>query len=845
MQRTDIKLFKAQRMTDRPEGGGYRSANEVQSGLLNELFSNISSYTHAGGGIALRKAFAGVDTLSTERYLGAHLIMASQPDDPKVAVVAFLAASDAEELASAKERVQSYRGRGLLLSTQLYGWQFAGQTALTLPSSSADKFEVGGVYYIAIEDREVDVDGRMWSYVGEYFRVTAITERSGYVEIGIEEPLTNTYPNQIQYQQSPNLYKTIVVIRATTTNVDTTRFAGVTRLAADIAPGSTSASVDAVRQPVVPVATDPTPLGEQPAFTPPEGVGATATIPHPRLSRRVISLPVATDPAAVVVTYSAPVSDYLSSAQAVYVSAGRSVWVTAHFDAGALRVTLPGLPDAGSTVQFVYVSTDDYLTARSSTQAVARNTIYKAAGQATGDETVDEWDGVAGRPLTDCAIFDDAGALWARVWATGNGVVSGGFTTQVIGTIDYAAATVTIDAGGTLITLSLAAATSTTAANGFTCYWDAGALATGISAAVFSVPMDLVPASLYIRAKTLGDVLISGSCSALGEISGDIEGELSAAGEVSVTFSLPVRRDSVVYDGVRNSSIPLPESLTGLAPIRLPLDGKVPIFRAADVVVIHRTLTTTLPSVTDGQLVDLGVEDVSFVDVTDADGESLWTPLDEHFSLDKATGVLTVSGDWAAFSAPFLVTATIEEMALLTGADAGGQLRFAAPISRAFPASDTLISTALPLGDLQAQVSALFSQQLWTAEWADERIGDPILAQYNDINHPIELSNRAAVTERWSLRFTGPSSFAVYGESRGLVAAGDTMNDIAPINPANGLPYFTLRAAGWGGGWATGNVLRFNTLSAFPGVWFLRTTQPGRPAVEYDDVQIQTRGNAD
>ena len=39
------------------------------------------------------------------------------------------------------------------------------------------------------------------------------------------------------------------------------------------------------------------------------------------------------------------------------------------------------------------------------------------------------------------------------------------------------------------------------------------------------------------------------------------------------------------------------------------------------------------------------------------------------------------------------------------------------------------------------------------------------------------------------------------------------------------MPYFRLPALGWGNGWATGNVLRFNTIGAQFPVWVVRTVQ--------------------
>ena len=64
-------------------------------------------------------------------------------------------------------------------------------------------------------------------------------------------------------------------------------------------------------------------------------------------------------------------------------------------------------------------------------------------------------------------------------------------------------------------------------------------------------------------------------------------------------------------------------------------------------------------------------------------------------------------------------------------------------------------------------------------------------------------------------------------------------------NPATGVPYFHLPALGWGNGWATGNVLRFNTIGAQFPVWVVRTVQQGPESVPDDNFTLLIRGDVD
>jgi len=155
------------------------------------------------------------------------------------------------------------------------------------------------------------------------------------------------------------------------------------------------------------------------------------------------------------------------------------------------------------------------------------------------------------------------------------------------------------------------------------------------------------------------------------------------------------------------------------------------------------------------------------------------------------------------------------------------------------------VSSALVAGDLRAYVSNLFDQASWNGSFLDAIQGASATATYNDVLAPIVVTNAGAITERWAIQFTNATSFNVIGEHVGVIATGTTGSDIAPINPATGKPYFTLAAVGWGSGWATGNVLRFNTTGALFPVWVVRTIQQGPETVTNDAFTLLVRGDVD
>jgi hypothetical protein len=166
------------------------------------------------------------------------------------------------------------------------------------------------------------------------------------------------------------------------------------------------------------------------------------------------------------------------------------------------------------------------------------------------------------------------------------------------------------------------------------------------------------------------------------------------------------------------------------------------------------------------------------------------------------------------------------------------------PITHDYPATETQISTAIIFGDLAARIVRSFTQKTWDNVWRDERSGDDTSAKYDDLNYPIMLTNRGSIAQRWAIKFTSSTTFDVISERLGVIASGTTGSDVAPINPATDVPYFTIDSRGWGAGWSTGNVLRFDTSAANAPMWIARTTIQGPVEEPTDDFIIQIRGDA-
>ncbi len=299
--------------------------------------------------------------------------------------------------------------------------------------------------------------------------------------------------------------------------------------------------------------------------------------------------------------------------------------------------------------------------------------------------------------------------------------------------------------------------------------------------------------------------------------------------------------DSLRYNASAYTYLPLDAAILGIDPVRLPSNGKVPIFRAGSFVVIGNKLTTSPATVSNSQTVNLGRTRLSRVRVIGNDGLVINT----GYTTDLDAGTVTFTSV-SGYSQPVRIEHRVEDMLLCSDAQISGQLTFTRPVTHDFPATTSYVSSALVIGDMKARYEHLFDQATYAAGvWADAAAGSTAAATYNDVLAPITVSNIGALTERWALHFTNSTQFEIVGEHVGIIATGSTSVDQSPINPSTGEPYFTVHKEGWGSGWVNGNVLRFNTVGAEYPVWLVRTIQQGPETVEDDSFTVLIRGDVD
>ncbi|MDM1697088.1 hypothetical protein HX099_10525 [Thiopseudomonas alkaliphila] len=375
----------------------------------------------------------------------------------------------------------------------------------------------------------------------------------------------------------------------------------------------------------------------------------------------------------------------------------------------------------------------------------------------------------------------------------------------------------------------------------------------------------LRPASLQITAVRIdtGEV-VTATPNLNGDVSsGIIHGHVDArTGIARLQFTtdpdddsglsdVPVIAALLRYNAVLQTSMPMDAKLLGLNPVRLPADGRVPIYREGDVLVIHHTQATAVEPAA-GKTITLNRAEQAEIYVVDAEGNRLD---EEQYETEREEGTLTFANplllqqeDGELLVPPFKIMDRIEHMTVCTEAQITGLVEINSPLSFDAPAGETMVSSALTWGDMQSRLYRWFTQKTWSTgnpNWSDNPVGDQTTANYNTLNYPPIVTNTGAIAGKWALVFTSTTAFQVVEEKLGIITVGNVSQDCSPINPATNTPYFVIKKEGWGTGWASGNAVRFNTDSCLGPMWVVRSIQAGKGAVKDDHFKLQVRGDAD
>lgn len=432
-----------------------------------------------------------------------------------------------------------------------------------------------------------------------------------------------------------------------------------------------------------------------------------------------------------------------------------------------------------------------------------------------------------------------------------------------------------------------------------------------VQSMVFRTPGSPVrPGSVFIKGTTGDGDVIEGTSDFNGDISGEgiigtvnfntglcqvIFGEWvvdDAAAQASDWYKSEVNDDagnvwkpfvvhasSMLINCVITSYLPLDAELLGLDPVRLPMDGKVPIFRDGYIIVVHNSTQEYMPyPLGTGTELPADTADISVgrtnVDLIEAytvptakqisDGTQTVPMLIEetgNWTHDLVAGTIKfLSGyvypmDADSTKNQIIALSRIEDMCLASDVQVTGHIAITSPLVHSYTSGDTMVSSVLPSADLQSRAYNEFEQNAWAYEWLDEVDGSPPLASYNFVDYPITVINQPSIKERWLILFQTSTTVQIIGENFGVLAENVSIgtgnaivggNDCIAIENRQfpGEYYFVIRCDGFGAGWQSGNCIRFNQDAANFPLWFVRTTLQAPPTEPIDHYTIQIRGDS-
>ena len=341
-------------------------------------------------------------------------------------------------------------------------------------------------------------------------------------------------------------------------------------------------------------------------------------------------------------------------------------------------------------------------------------------------------------------------------------------------------------------------------------------------------------AKVDFTSDTQGDITSNGSVT--GKIYGDT-GVIML--EVPTTDNNWMLASTMRYSVVVHDIVPVHSDIIKMDVVRLPVDGRVPIYRRGDMVVLLNEQEIT-GNYNNGDVVNLRPE-VTCVHVFDATGAQVDATA---FTFDQANHTLTwdnVNG----ITMPAKILDRVENMRVVSKVTNTGHIEVTRQWDYAFP-TGSLLCSALVHTDVFASVSTPFDQHAWTGAWSDNRIGNDTLGSYNPTIYPIQVYNRSTVTERWLIKFRSSSTVDVIGEHLGVVLVGASVgSDISPVNPIKSMPYFTIPAGALASGFVNGNVVRFNTVGAVEPIWVVKALSVGNPtdtSIDANRFCVEFRG---
>lgn len=264
VETNNLVLYKSERLTDTPDGGGKYSGQVVVDGESNNLFPDVSELDRTMGRVSMRKVFAGINNNDTESLMGSTVFISKNPNDPNVSALLFSTRSHTDTRNSAQNRVESYLAKGAQAVGSLLDTAYSGMKSLQVAMSASEtENSVGDTIVLVLNEG-------LSNELMQYVRLTNVETRTAFVRInnsnieykvatyGFQDPLIRDYVG-VSATQWYNNIKPATTIRDTVVADSGVYYASV-ELADDVTVGSFTVPAKSMFTQLIPSSQTETPL---------------------------------------------------------------------------------------------------------------------------------------------------------------------------------------------------------------------------------------------------------------------------------------------------------------------------------------------------------------------------------------------------------------------------------------------------------------------------------------------------------------------------------------------------------------------------------------------------------
>lgn len=264
VETNNLVLYKSERLTDTPDGGGKYSGQVVVDGESNNLFPDVSELDRTMGRVSMRKVFAGINNNDTESLMGSTVFISKNPDDPNVSALLFSTESHTDVRSSAANRVESYLAKGAQAVGSLLDTAYSGMKSFQVAMSKNEAENNIGDTLVLVVNEGLPAE------VTQYVRLTAVSTRAAFIRVnnadveykiatyGFQDPLSRDFIG-VSALQWYNNTKPATTVRNTVV-ADSGKYSASVNLSEDVSVGSFTIGASSIFSQLIPSSQTETPL---------------------------------------------------------------------------------------------------------------------------------------------------------------------------------------------------------------------------------------------------------------------------------------------------------------------------------------------------------------------------------------------------------------------------------------------------------------------------------------------------------------------------------------------------------------------------------------------------------